>query len=253
MKTNVVLQSADRELFGITIKQQTKNSFISVSDLALAYERGRWQYGWSSTGINQIMQSHTLQERIYYLLKERDLIKVGFPTFTEMVEREGIVKVLKGLQVWATTGRGANKSVYADPYIWVLLAMELNPLMYAKVIMWVTDSLIFDRLEAGSEYMPMNAQVKKICPDNKDVFMNVAIAINKKIFGHHQTGMRNLASSAQLKQVADLEKFIAQSISAGFIKSQPDILAAIDSYLIKGADVINTLSLEYNKAFPKNQ
>ena len=51
----------------------------------------------------------------------------------EMVKNEGIAKVLKGLGVWKTTGARATKTVYCDPYIWVLLAMELNPKIYAEI------------------------------------------------------------------------------------------------------------------------
>jgi len=233
MKTNVILASTDRNLFGVIVKQQTKNSFFSITDLQRAYEKARWQYGWSSNNVNQLMQGDKFRERTYHLLHERGLLKVGLPTFMEMVEKEGIVKVLKGLDCWATTGRGSDKAVFCDPYIWMMLAMELNPLLYAKVVIWISDGLIFDRLEAGSEFMPMNAEVKKICPDNRDAFMNVAIAINKKVFGQHQTGMRNLASAKQLKQITDIEKFIAQSIAAGFIKTQQEILDAIEKFHLK--------------------
>lgn len=82
--------------------------------------------GWNAKNHSMIMQSKDFVERVYHLLKERSILKLSIISFTEMVEREGIVKVLKGLEVWKTTGKGENKSVYCDPYIWILLAMELN-------------------------------------------------------------------------------------------------------------------------------
>lgn len=39
MKTNVVMISKDRDLFGVTIKQDTKTSFMSLTDLQEAYTR----------------------------------------------------------------------------------------------------------------------------------------------------------------------------------------------------------------------
>lgn len=132
MKNNVTLKSSDRLLFGITIKQNTINSFLSVSDLQSAYEKARWQYGWSDHRISDIMQTNAFKERVFYLLENQGIIKAEFTAFMKMVEKEGITKVLKGLGVYKTTGARENKQVMANPYIWVLLAMELNPMIYAK-------------------------------------------------------------------------------------------------------------------------
>jgi len=222
MKNNITLSSKDRELFGVTIRQNTKESFLSVTDLQKAYEKARWMYGWSDKRVNDILSSQDTKERVYYLLRERDLIKTEIPAFMDMIEKEGLTKVLKGLGVYKTTGRGDNKSVMADPYVWVLLAMELNPMLYAKVIIWMTDSLIFDRIEAGSEYLPMNSKIKEIIqsPD----YPKFARLINKKVFGHHQSGMRNLASAKELRKIAEVEKTIITAIDNSWIKSEEDLI-----------------------------
>lgn len=222
MKSNVVLSSTDRELFGVTIRQNTKESFLSITDLQKAYEKARWVYGWSDKRINDILSSINTKERIYYLLKEKDLIKTEISAFMEMVEKEGLTKVLKGLDLYKTTGRGTNKTVMADPYIWVLLAMELNPMLYAKVIIWLTDSLIFDRIEAGNEYMPMNTKIKEIVR-NPD-YSKYAKLINVKVFGEHKTGMRNLASSKELKMISEIEKTIITAINNNWIKNEIELL-----------------------------
>ncbi len=225
MKTNQVLASADRSLFGITIRQQTKDQFLSVSDLQRAYEFARFQHGWSDKRISDILNTETTKERIYYLLQDRAIVKTTFPAFMEMVKSEGIAKVLKGLGVYKTMGRGENKTVACDPYIWVLLALELNPMIYAKVILWLTDSLIFDRIDAGSEYMPMNSAIKRIveCPD----YPKYAKAINERVFGRHLAGMRNLASAKELRKIADIEGIVINAIEMGWLKNESDILKAI--------------------------
>ena len=228
MKTNVVLKSKDRELFGVTIKQQTQNSFISISDLQKAYEMGRWQHGWSNQSISQLMQSERFTEKCFGVLKELDLVKVDFPTFMEMTKKEGVTSVLKGLQVWKTTGRGDNRSVYANPYIWMTVALELNYILYGKVIVWLSDTLIFDRLEAGSEYKPMNQAIASVVKE--PTYHLYAKEINNKVFGFHQTGMRNSASSKELARITDIEKFIIQSIKMGFVKTEKEIIKAIQTY-----------------------
>lgn len=238
MKTNVVMQSADRNLFGTIIKQNTKDGqSLSVSDLQKSYEVARFQYGWSDRRINDIMKHKDFQERCYHLLNERGLIKATILVFMEMIEKEGIVNMLKGLGVWKTSGRGENKSTYCDPYIWVLLAMELNPLIYAKVVIWLTDSLIFNRILAGTEYTPMTSAIKKAItePDYREY----NIAINKKVFGKHVNGIRNTATQNELFAISDIEKFIAQSINMGIVKNERQLYKVIDRYEIRNVNFCN--------------
>lgn len=228
MTTNLILESKDRELFGVTIKQETKTGFLSVSELQRAYEVARWQYGWSERHIKTIMQTTDFKERVFCLLEEQGLIKVGIPTFIEMCDKEGVTKVLKNLGVWKTTGARHTKTVMCDPYVWVLLAMELNPKIYGKVVIWLADKLIFNRLEAGNEYKPMNISIKSIV-ENPD-YSKYAIAINERVFGKHITGMRNLASSQELKNITKIEQFITQGISIGMIKNEEQIVYAIKNF-----------------------
>lgn len=228
MKSNVVMKSADRNLFGIVIKQETKGQSLSVTDLIKAYEAARFKFGWGGKNLTTLMQTTDFLERCYYLLSDRDLIKLHICSFMEMVEKEGIVKVLKGLGVWSTKGRGENKSVYSDPYIWVLIAMELNPMIYAKVVIWLTDSLIFNRIVAGTEYKPMNSAIKSIVPTPS--YSQYAKQINMKVFGRHESGIRDIATQEQLRQIADIEIFITKSIKMGICKNENYVIGIIQNY-----------------------
>jgi hypothetical protein len=230
MKTNIILQSKDRDLFGVVIKQETKTGFLSVSELQKAYEIARWQHGWSDRKVADIMQTDFFKERVFYLLDKQGVIKTSLSGFMEMVEKEGIAKVLKGLGVYKTTGARQTKTTFCNPYIWILLAMELNPMIYATVITWLTDSLIFDRIEAGDEYKPMNAAIKSIVP-NPD-YKKYAIAINKKVFSAHLSGMRNLASAQELKKIAKIEQFISQGINMKMIQNDEQVMYTIENYSI---------------------
>jgi len=228
MKTNQILTSTDRELFNIIIRQSTKTQMLSITDLQEAYDKGRWMYGWKERNVKTIMQSKDFRERLYYVLFERDLIKVGIPTFMEMVETEGIVKTLKGLTLWKTTGRGGKKQVMCDTYIWVLLAMELNPMLYAKVVMWLTDTLIFNRLDAGDEFLSLNMSIRSVISNPN--YSLYATEINKKVFGRHERGMRNSATSQELRKISDIEKFLVNAISMSIVKNESHLLRVINEY-----------------------
>lgn len=228
MKNNITLSSSDRELFGITIKQNTKDQFLSISDLQQAYEVGRFEHGWREQRTTDIMQTQAFKERAFYILENQGVITVDFPTFIEMIEKDGITRVLKNLGVYKTTGARQTKQTFANPYIWILLAMELNPMIYAKVVIWLTDTLIFDRIEAGSEYLPMNTAISGIVKDPQ--YYIYAMEINKKVFGVHKNGIRNLASAKELRKIADIEKFVIQAINVGLVKGHEDILKVITSF-----------------------
>lgn len=228
MKTNVVLESKDRELFGITIKQETKTGFLSLTQLQNAYEAAKWDFGWSGRTVSWIMQTQEFKERTFYLLENQGIIKESFNSFMELVNKEGITKVLKKLGVYKTTGARNTKEVMCNPYIWVSIALEFNPIIYAKVITFITDTLVFDRIEAGTEYRPMNDAIKIIVQNPE--YYKFAIAINNRVFGKHFTGMRDLASSADLKKIAEIEKYLIKIISSGLIKTESEIFKAIETF-----------------------
>lgn len=124
------MQSSDRNLFQITIRQETKTGFLNLSDLQEAYTRARVLNGWSDKRVDDIMSSKANIERIYYILKERDLITTEFSAFIQNVENIGLIKYLKSTGFYKTTGARHTRTTWCDPYIWVLIAMELNPVLY---------------------------------------------------------------------------------------------------------------------------
>jgi hypothetical protein len=225
MKTNITMESAkDREIYGVVIKQETKTGFMSLTDLQEAYTHARVLNGWSDKRIDHIINQVENSERIYYLLYEREMINVPIRTFMDSVVADGLIKTLKKCGAYKTTGRGENRRVMCDPYIWVLVAMELNPQLYAKVVTWLTDRLILNRIEAGNFYKTLSGALTRIpSPD----FKGIAVELNKKIFGRHETGIRNTASKEELEELTRLEDRVAFAIERGYVKSNDAIIDAI--------------------------
>ena len=219
------MHSSDRNLFEITIRQETKTGFLNLSDLQEAYTRARVLNGWSDKRVDDIMSSKANIERIYYILKERDLITTEFSAFIQNVENIGLIKYLKSTGFYKTTGARHTRTTWCDPYIWVLIAMELNPALYAKVVLWLGDKLIINRIEAGNFYKGLTHAISKF----KDVdYVKLAKALNYKVFGKHETGIRNLATKEELKKLTELESKIAFAIDMGYIKSFNDCIEAVN-------------------------
>lgn len=222
MKTNVTLLSQSRALFGITIRQETKTGHLNLSDLDRAYQVARRQFGWSEKGkVQDIIAQKENSERVFYVLKEIGLINSDFSEFMRAVENEGLLKVLKAMGCYKTSGRGSNKTTWCNPYLWVLIAMELNPMLYGKTVVWLTDRLVFNRIEAGNMFKGLTKAIAKF-PDVD--YANLARALNHIVFGRHESGIRNTGTEEQLRELERLESNLAFSIDSGFIKSFPQLM-----------------------------
>jgi hypothetical protein len=142
MKTKVIMKSVtDRNLFGVIIRQGT-TGFFSLSDLQTAYNKEAIRNGWTIRKYQDLLSSIDNLERIYYILYQQGYINYEIQEFMKRAENETPAKLLKKLGAYKTTGARQTKLVACDPYIWTLLAMEMNPKFYAKVVVWLTDDFI---------------------------------------------------------------------------------------------------------------
>jgi hypothetical protein len=149
-------------------------------------------------------------------LEKQGIIKVPMCLFMEDIEKQGFAKYMKKLGVYKTTGARETRTVWVNPYIFVMVAMDLNPIFKAEVIGWLTDSLIINRIEAGSFYKELSRAINKF----SDVdFIAVAKGLNWIIFNRHELGLRNSATSKELSELRALEEKLAFAIDMGYITS----------------------------------
>jgi len=224
MKTNIILKSQDRELFGLTIRQQTQGGFLNLSDLEEAYTVTRVKNGWHDKNITMILTNPNNLETIYYILEKQGVIKVSLLSFIENVKNQGFAKHMKTIGAYKTTGARHTKTVWVNPYIWVMVAMDLNPIFKAQVIGWLTDSLIVNRIEAGNFYKELSRAMSKF--SNVD-YVQVAKGLNYCVFGRHETGLRNSATQKELKELESLESKMAFAIDMGYITSFEMIISEL--------------------------
>ena len=224
MKTNIIMKSnLDRNLFGTVIRQETKTGFLNLSDLQHCFERLRIKKGWTNKNIQELISRNENVERIFYILKKQNVITLDLSTFIQQVENKGIATTLKQYGEYRTTGARETKTTWVNPYIWILIALELSPEFYANAVVWLTDKLILNRIEAGNFYCALTSSIKKWDPQ-PDNYMQLAKALNYVVFNRHETGIRNYASSKELKELEDIEKKMAFAIDMGYIKSFDSLL-----------------------------
>lgn len=253
--TNIIMKSKDRILFDVVIRQDTKDSFLSLSDLNDAYNRAREINGWADRDMNNILMTDFVIERIYYIIIEQifnqvdKTTKTSFyekdkngkttkswfyenfkdcPSFKEYVKENGITKVLKQLHLYRMTGRGENRKVMCNPYIWVLVAMEMNPILYAKVVGWITDGLILRRIEASTLNKKLADAIKNKFPNPE--YWKINVALNERVYGEHMRGIRNTSKEQGLISLNGLQEVMAYLINHGIINSQEELLQKIKEY-----------------------
>lgn len=220
MKTTVVMNSKYRELFGNIIRQDTSN-MLNVSDLELICSKRNALSGYAIKHIPEIMSRKENLERIYYILHKQSILEGDLNSFLEQANERGIITYLKKINSWKTTGARQNKTVWANPYIWMLLALEMSPEVYGSAIIWLSDKLILNRIEAGNFYKGLTKSISKF--DNID-FVSVAKGLNYIVFNKHEKNIRNSATIEQLKELEDIEKKLSFAIDMGYIKSKEELL-----------------------------
>ena len=221
MKKNAIMVSKDRFLFDIKIRQETKTGFLNLSDLQESYAHARVLHKWSDKRVSDVLSSKDNAERIYYLLVKQGFIKTDISAFIEEYISSP-AKTLKKYSAYKTTGARQTKTTWCDPYIWALVAMELNPMLYATVVSWLSDKLILNRIEAGNFYVGLSKAMSGRWNPN---FSKIAKALNWIVYNRHETGvLRDTSTQDQLAELADLQKNIAFSIDMGYINSEKQLL-----------------------------
>lgn len=230
MKSNVVLSSMDRELLGHRIPVMSKDGFISITDTIKVLNEKRESKGLSPKKIGDVLESDFVNERIIELAKKLNTNKIWTATYTTLKKPDFRVKSLIDLRrvgLARKKGKDADQTWFIDPYLYVLVAMELDPEIYANVIIWLTDGLIKNRNDAGDAYVRMSAALWELLghPDDfKDYISKVAEAINWIVFNEHYEGRRNHVSMDELGDIIALENLVGMNIEEEIFKSFDDVI-----------------------------
>lgn len=183
MKTNQVMDSIDRELLGINIRQRTKDSFFSLKDVSLVIDRWCYENG-----------KPRFSPADYFKTKQaKDLI-------------EAIKEYKKCEPYIRARGRGADSWIH--PHIMIDILLWVNPHFKIQVYDWLMDLLIQNRIDSGDSYVKMCGSLYAYTTQ-KAKFQQSIKALGKNIRNHFGVVDWNKATQEQLKMRDELQTNIA--------------------------------------------
>ena len=124
--------------------------------------------------------------------------------------------------VKSKASRGVNSGTWVHPYLFVKLAMWINPKFELQVIKFVYDELIKQRNDAGDNYISLSTSGMKLKGYN---FREVATAMQWIVFNKVGKNLRQSATQEELKEMSELEKQLAYLIDNDYITSYNQLLS----------------------------
>lgn len=155
MKTKVLMK---RELFGMSIAQQSDTQFFSATDLSKAGSKWRLDNGLSVFNLHQYLKSKSFLE------------------FKEEVESKYGSAIIQG--------RGRNSNTWVHPLLFIDISLAINPKLKVEVYDWLFDNLIKFRNDSGDSYREMCSSLYMKINDKKkfpDYINRVANYIKKEL------------------------------------------------------------------------
>lgn len=131
MQTNQVMETIDRKLCGIKVKQRTKDSFMNLKDVTNIVYKARIDSGLSAKGFNfsNWLATDNVKEFLAELEKE--------------IETKPYIKGTKSSDGWI------------HPFFAIKILTYFNPRFEIKVYQWLYDFLIDNRINSGDSYKRM--------------------------------------------------------------------------------------------------
>lgn len=85
--------------------------------------------------LNKYFEQKEIQDRIFYILQERNVINTTKSIYKSVIKEKGILDFLKENDLYRCYGREENKVVLLYPDIWVMVTMESSSENMAKIML----------------------------------------------------------------------------------------------------------------------
>jgi hypothetical protein len=207
MKTNVVMV---RKMQDFDVKQRTSDGMFNSTDL-----------------MNQWNNKHNMQKNINHFFELS-----GTNEFIEVLEMEELNNIRNNerpesqafIKSKCKTNKDGSKlpgEVWMHPILFIKFAMWLNPRFEYFVIKFVYDELIKFRHYAGDNYIGLTSSISHF--ENVD-YGKLATGLNYIVFGEHFNGIRQQATTEQLRELNALQQQLAFSVRMGYIRTSDQLI-----------------------------
>lgn len=181
METQVIMK---RELFGQEISQKSKSEFFSATDLIKAGNKWRINNGFEPFLFNEFLRRKNTIEFINSLKKEF------------------------GQVIITRKGRGSSTNhTWVHPYLFIDIALAINPELKIQVYSWLFDKLIEYRNNSGDSYKLMCGALYSR-QKNKSLFFEYIRTVAKRIQEVCKVDNWQKANENQLKLRDEIHKCI---------------------------------------------
>lgn len=206
------------------------DGYVCITDVMSALRDKREKQGADQIQLSHLMETLDFQEKCNELLdklKSKNLLRLSSFSKDGRVSISSIYD-LSRVGLAYRKGKGETQRWFINPYLFVMLAIEMDPELYAEVMMWMIDGdMIGNHNQAGDAYIKMCSAVSKVVKDKNelsDKIKQVAKGINFVVFNKHEDGIRNSASKDELNDIIDLENVISALVDDGFLKDYDSII-----------------------------
>lgn len=183
MKTNQVMESIDRELCGIIVRQRTKDDYFALKDVIAVGNKWRLE-----NKVYEIIRP----ERYFALESTKQFISA----LKETKDCEPYIKA---------RGRGES---WIHPHIMIDILLWVNPHFKIQVYDWIVDLLMKTRRDSGDSNIKMRGSLFEYAR-RKDLFQRDIAVLNRNIREHFGVDDWNKATQEQLRLRDELQTNIA--------------------------------------------
>lgn len=197
MKTNQILT---RKMAQFDVLQRTKDGMFNATSLMKQWNE---QTG-ERRSPEEFLRRKSTQEFIEAIIETKNL------------NTRNVVIKSKGRY---------SEGTWVHPLLFIDFAMWINPKFKVQVLDFVHDQLIDFRNNAGDGFRIFTDAIQKF--EGVEYF-EATMKLNKIVFGKHEKDIRNKATALELKELHDVQVFIANICELGYINTFQELLFEMD-------------------------
>lgn len=212
MKTSVIM---NRKMGQFDVLQRTSDGYFDANDLLYQWRKSHPTF---KDTFNDFLAQNKVRSFITEL--ENELGNNSIPHNWGLADLLSVTKI-KG----RNTKHGRTKDqIWCHPYLYIKLAMWINPKFELQVIKFVYDELIKNRHLAGDNYNVLTAALATL-PDID--YRQIAMAIQWIVFNKTGKNLRQSATQEQLHEISEIEHSLAFSINMGMINNNQELITLL--------------------------